>query len=439
MSGETSWQQRHLVHLRSSYNKKFLVLASEGNTWVVAGADEPETDQSKWSCTLFKVVIEDNRLRLFLLSANVEYGVEITQPEQCLSIVTDSTSDATLFDITDLDSLAMLPKYVAFKGDNGKYLAARPIKGHKWLKYDSTNPLERRVHHECITLPNGNVRLKSYTYNFWKRQGDDWIMCSSDEPVTNRNTLFRPVRQDNQGNTIALKNLGNDKYCNRHRATSNPKKKSTLRATASTVVPRAVMQVEEIVKEREIYDVDYRVEDARMYDVGLANNIRKSANNLSETNEATATLTFTYTKMTRETFSSSHSWKVKVSIQMKARIPVLVKGTIRLDASYEGSTAWSKTKETTEEISSSVRVVVPPRTTTTITMLIGRGSIDVPYSYTQRDILYDGRVVKNRMHDGIFSGLNTEMIDYTIEEEILSDSQLLSLQAEAARSAMSKL
>lgn len=86
MSGETSWQERHLVHLRSSYNNKFLVLASEGNTWVVAGADEPETDQSKWSCTLFKVVIEDNRLRLFLLSANVEYGVEITQPEQCLSI-----------------------------------------------------------------------------------------------------------------------------------------------------------------------------------------------------------------------------------------------------------------------------------------------------------------------------------------------------------------
>ncbi|KAL2892252.1 Natterin-4 [Bienertia sinuspersici] len=423
VSAESSSEDVALVHIRSCYNNKFLVLSKEVENWIVAGADEPEEDPSEWSCTLFRLGGNKNRLRLFLQAADDEHGVQIDGSEKCLTIARNSTSAAE-FNVTDLASLAVLPRYVVFKGDNNKYMAARPILAHKRLKFNMSSPLNRRAQHEVVTLPNGNVRFRSLTYNkFWRNAVNAFIWCESNEKTATNDTTFQPVRLDSKGNTIAIKSLGNNKYCERNTKRGPKKLKGTLRASSKTVNPRAVLRVEEAIREREVYDVQYNIRDARIYDVEPLNNVVKTTNNFAQTNTAEKQLGFTYTRMSQETFTSTQSWKVKVSVEMKAKIPVLVQGKIRMDTTYQGSMQWSKTKETTEEISSSVTVQVPPMTKAVVTMTIGRGSIDVPFSYTQRDVLLDGRVVTNRLHDGLFSGLNTELIDYTIEEEPLSEEE----------------
>ncbi|KAI5317782.1 hypothetical protein L3X38_037489 [Prunus dulcis] len=45
---------RRLVHIRSCYNNKYLARADKDHWWIVAGADEPQEDQSLWSCTLYE-------------------------------------------------------------------------------------------------------------------------------------------------------------------------------------------------------------------------------------------------------------------------------------------------------------------------------------------------------------------------------------------------
>ncbi|KAL2892253.1 Phenylalanine ammonia-lyase [Bienertia sinuspersici] len=82
----TSSENEALVHIRSCYNNKFLVLSKDVENWVVAEADEPKEDRSKWSCTLFRLGRGQQSVRLFLQAAGAEHGVVVDATEKCLTI-----------------------------------------------------------------------------------------------------------------------------------------------------------------------------------------------------------------------------------------------------------------------------------------------------------------------------------------------------------------
>lgn len=49
-----------LVHIRCCYNNKYLARWSPDHWWIVAEADEPQENRSKWSCTLFEPLFVDD-------------------------------------------------------------------------------------------------------------------------------------------------------------------------------------------------------------------------------------------------------------------------------------------------------------------------------------------------------------------------------------------
>ncbi|CAN6714470.1 unnamed protein product [Malus baccata var. baccata] len=58
-----------LVHIKCTTNGKYLRRGDEREWWIVAAGDEPEEDQSHWTCTLFEpqVVNKDNKAVIRLL------------------------------------------------------------------------------------------------------------------------------------------------------------------------------------------------------------------------------------------------------------------------------------------------------------------------------------------------------------------------------------
>ncbi|PQQ12355.1 uncharacterized protein Pyn_24316 [Prunus yedoensis var. nudiflora] len=50
---EEDEQNPKLVHIKSSFNNKYLRRAGENSSWIVAGAEKKEQDP-QWSCTLFE-------------------------------------------------------------------------------------------------------------------------------------------------------------------------------------------------------------------------------------------------------------------------------------------------------------------------------------------------------------------------------------------------
>ncbi|XP_021744011.1 uncharacterized protein LOC110710053 isoform X2 [Chenopodium quinoa] len=397
-----------MVHIKSRFNNRYLRLNPTG-VYIYATADELEEDRAKRSCTLFRVVVSGYNVRFFHQSDNVERGV-IYYQNGVLGVQGIHTYSLLFRDMTDF---VILPKHVMFKGNDGNYLRARKNRNLEFVANDPTDP---RVHHIATVSPlSPSFSLLSPRFNlYWERINGDWLQCNSSRPFI-VNTAFRPVRQGfgSQNNTIALLNTNNNRYCERWTSGGNA---GRIRASSSTVPPTAVLTVEEAVRDREISDIRYRLEDARIYNMVPLQAVSQTVFNYGNHDERQE-VKFTYREVIEEKFSSSHSWKLSVKATIRVRlIPVILQGKLTTTASYGGSVEWSKMKRIERTVTGSTTATVPARSSRRVTLIVGQGSMDVPYSYRQSDILMDGTFEEKTMHDGLFSGLNTFEFQYTLEE-----------------------
>ncbi|GFY94418.1 hypothetical protein Acr_09g0008640 [Actinidia rufa] len=148
-----------LVHIRCCYNNKYWVYADDAKTIV--------------------------RFRHVQLGHNACLWRAAPPHESCLfaGSAQPDKDRCDVYTIIDWESLLILPKHIAFKGDNGNYLSARWIEGS----------------------PISAVRIqRHWRSNSWER--DDTTSNNSD-------TLFWPIKVDN--NIVALRNLGNNNFCKR--------------------------------------------------------------------------------------------------------------------------------------------------------------------------------------------------------------------------------
>ncbi|XP_010670118.2 uncharacterized protein LOC104887222 [Beta vulgaris subsp. vulgaris] len=405
---------RGMVHIRTCYNNKYLQLNPSG-VYYYATADEPEEDRAKRSCTLFRFVISGDNVTFFHQVSSAERPV-IVYVGGFLGVTFASSPGAYRFRFRDMTSLVILPKHVLFKGDDGNYLRAR--KG-RWLEFVANDPMDWRVHHISTLVPNtGDVRLLSPRFNlYWQRINSDWLKCDAGETGHQNllNSIFRPIRQSSssQGTTIALLNTTNNRYCQRWTSGGNA---GRIRASALNVPSNALLTVEEAVRDREISNIRYHIDDARTYDMIPIRSVPQIVYNYGHS-EAITKVGFSYTEVMEDMFSSSHSWKLSVTSTVKVRfIPKIVEGKLTANASYSGEVKWSQKNRTEERITSSTNAPVPARSITRVTLVVAQGSMDVPYSYKQRDVLMDGSLDIKDMHDGLFSGLNTFELQYIIGE-----------------------
>lgn len=405
---------RGMVHIRTCYNNRYWQLKSTGNH-LYAIADEPEEDRSKRSCTLFRFVISGDRVTFFHQFSNTERHVVVYEGG-FVGPLWANIPGGHRFRFRDMTSLVILPKHVLFKGDNGNYLRAR--KGG-WLEFVANDPTDWRVHHISTLVPNtGDVRLLSPRFNlYWQRISNDWLRCDAGETGQQNllNSIFRPVRQtsSSQGTTIALLNTTNNRYCQRWTSGGNA---GRIRASALNIPSNALLTVEEAVRDREISNIRYHIEDARTYDMIPIRSVPQIVYNYGHS-EAITKVGFSYLEVMEDMFSSSHSWKLSVTTTVKVRfIPKIVEGKLTANASYSGEVKWSKKNRSEERITSSTNAPVPARSITRVTLVVAQGSMDVPYSYKQRDVLMDGSLDIKDMHDGLFSGLNTFELQYIISE-----------------------
>ncbi|CAI0557617.1 unnamed protein product [Linum tenue] len=176
--------------------------------------------------------------------------------------------------------------------------------------------------------------------------------------------------------------------------------------------------VEELVIKREIYDVAFRVPDARIYDeniiVAATGHVRNEGPNLLNQK-----LTIKYTDTKSHMWQGNVTLKLGVKITVKTGIPMLVAGGIEISADASRSTTWGDTETSSTEVTSEYDAVVSPHTLMTVNVVATRGVCDVPFSYTQRDLRLDGITVVTYPDDGLFTGVNSFNYYYDTKEEPL--------------------
>ncbi|XP_047960929.1 uncharacterized protein LOC125205823 [Salvia hispanica] len=399
------------VHLRFRFTNRYWQKNANDDS-IVAVSNKPEEDTTNPSCTLFHTTLQsDNALYL----THVQTGWRVMVNNSTRVFYVDRSSVGAPLGFLNWDSLVKLPTHVAFKGDNGQYLKAFRDINQNYLQFGSEDPNDVLSGHEVSMMRDGHVRIKSDLWGlFWRwesRSGSDWIWADSDDVTANDDaTLFWPVKIDE--NTIALRSAGNSRFCKRY---TTSRLESCLHAGAGSMTIEARVQVEELVTSRKIYDVRYRMEDARIF--GETPYLGGTTSVINESDEAgSIAVTMTYRDEKSRSFSRSTSVAAGVTTSITAEVPGIAGASVSIMTQISAGIEWSETTSQTVEGSATGTVPVPARSLAVVHYVGTMGTCDVPFSYRQEDrSSTSGEISITDQIDGVFTGVNAYNFQFIVE------------------------
>ncbi|KAI3855616.1 hypothetical protein MKW98_020586 [Papaver atlanticum] len=399
-----------LVHIRSLNNNKFLVNSEGHNSWITATAVKPEEDQSSQCCTLFRpVYLDSNSNKIVrLLHVHTSYYVAFflgpNHGNGCLNLISNSqlTDQRDLLTILDWQSIVVLPNLIRIKGDNGKHL--RVDGGRRFMHYNNHVANSPDFEFEVFPSRNGGICLKSIESGKYWRLDDNswWVFANGCSPTDHHvNTVFIPTRLDDQ--TVALRSLARNEYCKRVSTGANSNSLAVHMAYVDECSP---MVIEEPVLSRTIDNVIYCLTDAKIYDehvVALAN---EEVRNKKQQHPDTVKLNLRHTETYTREWSASVSFGLSVKTSLSVGLPTV--GELKVETTYEFKTSyqWGGRNEDKLEMGSEYTVTVPPMSSVKVSLMATRASCDIPFSYTQRDVLTNGSIKVYHKNDGLFKGRN---------------------------------
>ncbi|XP_074284738.1 uncharacterized protein LOC141610535 [Silene latifolia] len=390
------------VHFRCIHNNKYLV-RQRNTDWITATASEPEEDTTKRECTLFRVNILSSTT-ISWVHVNTNRTVAIAIPSDpvygfYLTIRTNSINNVQCTPI-DVERIIKLPKIVVFKGDNDRYLGVQGDP-RSFLGQDRHR---KECWYETFPVNNGDVRFRSVQNSrFLRRDNNGWILAdSTDTSSGNSNTVFQIARLND--NKIALINRGNNRFCQRMPTDGN-----RFKAEIDSGVREAQLSVEEPIIERKI-EVEYRLDDARIYGEQPRSWLSQVAFNGASEGDLETTLTISYTESLSYTFSTTRtvSTNVTSTTTIEAGVPLIASATqtIEISSGNETETGFEETEDKSESYEFSCTVSVPPGRKRRARVLALEAKCDVPFSYVQTDVQANGEIIRTNLQDGVFRGMN---------------------------------
>ncbi|KAK8703645.1 hypothetical protein V6N13_047295 [Hibiscus sabdariffa] len=245
---------------------------------------------------------------------------------------------------------------------------------------------------------------------FWRRS-PNWIWADSDDTSNdNKDTLFRPIKVNDK--TIGLVNLGNDHFCKR---LSYEGKDNCLNAAVSSVTQEAQLTVEEAVLTREIYSVRYDIDNARVYGETPLVVARTSASNYTQ-EPSTLEMKLSYTDTSTRTWKTMFSLTLGMKASMELNFPFVAKGEIEISSEFQSQVEWEKASAFTVVKQDVHTITVPPMKKTMISLIATQGWCDVPFTFLQRDTLYDGNTVISEVQGGTYTGSNYSSVKFEAKD-----------------------
>uniref|UniRef100_A0ACD5Z4N4 Uncharacterized protein n=1 Tax=Avena sativa TaxID=4498 RepID=A0ACD5Z4N4_AVESA len=415
---EPSEEHEGWVHIRYCYNNKYWVFVLDGDDnhcWYVSAAHGPNEDMRSDSCTLFKPILEDgqdNRIRLQVSGnrsgkyASMLPMSDITRP--CLHQSDQEESFSTI----GLWRQNELPKYVAFKGDNDKYLRYKDT----WLRFDIEDIRDEGVICTVYTNDDGTVQIKSNKGGYWMQRSDydSWVDAHLSSHNNNDPDMTFKVFTGDEG-FIALQNMGNHKFCNRLEFRDWV---SYLSASEKSISQGARFKLEEPVVRREIYDVEFNLDGARIYNNAL---IVLDEDQRTNNTSSVQTGSFSFTARTgvvtswETTVSSKTASKKNISAKI-GKVPIVIGAEVTLSSEAASSQIEAGSEDNSEQTTDTQNFIVHPGQTITGKYVAMQASCDVPYSYKERIVLTTGETIVTVHEDGIYTGVNKSDFNITLTQ-----------------------
>ncbi|MBA0737767.1 hypothetical protein Gogos_011214, partial [Gossypium gossypioides] len=239
----------------------------------------------------------------YYLRLRQSYSPDITAGVLATSTKIDANGN-DVFKIINWDTLVILPRYIAVKGNN-MFLRLAEIDGHPYLQFLGEDIGEAAVAMEVFYTPNGDIRIKPVCSDkYWKHK-PDWIWVDSDDTKGNdTDTLFYPFKVD---------------------------------VHTSLLLPKRLTNMVEPMLSRKIANLRYDTESARVYDEKVQIVAKNSASNHT-TRSNTMDVKLTYTDTTTSTWNSHFSLGLEAKASFESGVPIITEGSVEISTNVETGT-----------------------------------------------------------------------------------------------------
>ncbi|KAI3862019.1 hypothetical protein MKW92_016323 [Papaver armeniacum] len=367
-------------------------------------ADKPEENLSNKYCTLFEPVFVNSKnlmIRHVSTGYYVRFYMKSGYPSDGLLNLSPESYGEDVCSFIDWENVVMLPDLIRIKGDNGNHLEA--YGGVGYMDYNRKADNSTFFDYEVSPSRDGGIRLKGvYHGKYWTNMDTSiWVLLKeASDDVHETSTVFLPTVVD--GNRIFMKSLMDGKFCNRF---TTDEKTSCLAALEKYPDQWSSMEIEEPVISRKIYNVRYHLTDARLYNEKTLALVTDDSSNYTQTS-LTSTLNLKTTVTNTTNWSNSTTLKAGVKMTCTVGVPGVSSGAIEISAEVTESKSWGETHSESQEVGSLKTITVPPMTRVKGSLMATRVSYDIPFSYTQHDVLKNGTTKDYEKNDGVFTGHN---------------------------------
>ncbi|XP_047963978.1 uncharacterized protein LOC125208415 [Salvia hispanica] len=411
---ERATSNANFVHLRFCHSNRYWSRRANSNV-IIAELNKPVEDTKDPSCTLFQPLQVSGQPAGVFFFNHVPTGGRLWVDDMAnwgVFVWENPPAWPGHLTFVDWSTLVKLPGHVAFRGDNNRYLRGVSQDGLNYLQFSSNDANELASSHRVLLMSGGQLRITSDHWGgrFWRRSPNwIWADATDQSSLFSSDAQFWPVRVNNT--TIGLRNEGNGQFCSRLTAQG---KTSMLNAAVRTITTEARLVVQELVSQRNIYNVRYRMENARIF-----NEMPFLAGSSVVTNttdqEATSLVEITYQDERSYSFSRSLSLTAGVETRIRTGVPFIVEGEITMSFEINTTLQWDTATTTTRSVMGSGSVPVPARTTARIDYVGTRGTCDIPFSYTQQDTnSTNGQISHTDQIDGIYKGVSCYNFNFVI-------------------------
>lgn len=312
------------------------------------------------------------------------------------------TSDITIF-----------PKYITiFDKNHSKNYASR--NGPDEVKF-TKGEIDKYCYFEIYEQIEGTnkIKIKLDNDNYVFTHDNEYIHSSNDYNYVKGKDIFEFIKIEINGedeNTFAIKSTNGNFV-----AVYDKNGKHNLKADRGSIDKYCKFKIEEPIIKKEIINVKYDINKAVINQTSPEFAGRQYVENSSDSSSLSK-IGYRYMKSETGTWNNTFGIDITRGMEFSAGVPFVadVKLNIQISTSY--SHEWGGSKTIEKEINGSLEVNIPKRKKGTVSIVVSKASLDVPFTYTTKTRYLSGEIVIKDEMSGVYKNLESYIINGNISE-----------------------
>lgn len=295
-----------------------------------------------------------------------------------------------------MSDITLFPKYITIYDKNhSKKYASR--NGPEEIKF-TKDEIDQYCYLNVFEQINGTnkIKLKLDNGNYVYTHSNQYIHSGGNASV------FELIKLENEGENIYAIKSSNGNFV----AVYDKNGMHNLKADRNSIDRYCKFKIEEPIIKKEIINIKYDISKAVIKQTSPEIAARQNVENNSYDSNTISRIGYSYKK------SETGTWNNTVGVELTVGMSF----EVQISTSY--SHEWGGSKTIEKEINGQLEVSIPPRKKGTVSIIVSKASMDVPFTYTIKTRYLNGEIVERKDINGIYRNLESYLIQGDTSELI---------------------